>query len=63
MAAILAIFQILWVIYGLMIGSGSVVAWNVIAIVINSLTVGAYCYFARAEARAKGNASALRQGK
>jgi MtN3 and saliva related transmembrane protein len=62
MAAILAIFQVLWVIYGLMIGSGSVVMWNVIAVAVNSLTVGAYYYFARREARIKGDASALPTG-
>jgi uncharacterized protein with PQ loop repeat len=35
MAAILGTFQIVWVIYGLLIGSRNVIMWNVIAIVIN----------------------------
>jgi MtN3 and saliva related transmembrane protein len=51
MAAILGTFQILWVIYGLSVGSKNIVMWNIIAIVINYLTVGAYFYFARAEKR------------
>jgi MtN3 and saliva related transmembrane protein len=49
MAAILGIFQILWVYYGLLIESRPVIAWNVIAILINFLSVGAYRYFARRE--------------
>jgi MtN3 and saliva related transmembrane protein len=49
MAAILGTFQILWVIYGMLIGSRNIVMWNVIAIVTNFLTVGAYLYFRRRE--------------
>jgi MtN3 and saliva related transmembrane protein len=51
MAAITGSFQILWVIYGVLIGSTNLVMWNVIAIASNSLTVGAYVYFRRQEAR------------
>jgi MtN3 and saliva related transmembrane protein len=51
MAAILGTFQILWVAYGLMIGSRNIVLWNVIAVVTNYLTVGAYLYFHRRETR------------
>lgn len=51
MAGIMGSFQFLWVYYGLMIGSYSVVMWNVIAICVNALTVGAYLYFSRAEKR------------
>jgi uncharacterized protein with PQ loop repeat len=51
MAAIMVAFQILWVIYGASIGSRNIVIWNVIAIVTNYLTVGAYMYFPRQEAR------------
>jgi MtN3 and saliva related transmembrane protein len=40
MAAILGTFQILWVIYGVSIGSKNIIMWNVIAIVTNYLTVG-----------------------
>jgi len=47
MAAILGTFQILWLIYGLLIGSRNIIMWNLIAIVINYLTVGAYAYFRR----------------
>ena len=49
MAAILGTFQIVWVIYGLLIASRNVVMWNVIAIVNNYLTVGAYVYFRHRE--------------
>ena len=51
MAAILASFQVLWVIYGTMIGSRSVVMWSVIAVCVNSFTVAAYSYFAGVEKR------------
>ena len=51
MAAIMGTFQILWVIYGVLIGSRNIIMWNVIAVVTNYLTVGAYMYFPRQEAR------------
>jgi MtN3 and saliva related transmembrane protein len=47
MAAIMGMFQILWVYYGLLIASRPVIAWNVIAVLINFLSVGAYLHFAR----------------
>jgi MtN3 and saliva related transmembrane protein len=49
MAAILGIFQILWIYYGLLIGSRPVILWNIIAVLINFLSVGAYLHFARKE--------------
>ncbi len=49
MAAIMGVFQILWVYYGLLIASRPVVAWNMVAVVINSLCVGAYFRLARRE--------------
>jgi MtN3 and saliva related transmembrane protein len=49
MAAILGTFQILWVIYGVLIGSKNIIMWNVIAVVTNYLTVGAYVYFRRGQ--------------
>ncbi len=49
MAAIMGVFQIVWVYYGLLIESRPVVAWNMIALVINFLSVGAYFRFARRE--------------
>jgi MtN3 and saliva related transmembrane protein len=55
MAAILGVFQILWVYYGLLIASRPVIAWNVIAVLINFLSVGAYCYFARRERPQQGS--------
>ena len=49
--AIMGVFQILWVYYGLLIASRPVIAWNVIAVFINFLNVGAYFHFARKEKR------------
>lgn len=49
MAAIMGIFQILWIYYGLLIVSRPVVLWNLIAVLVNSLSVGAYFYFVRKE--------------
>jgi uncharacterized protein with PQ loop repeat len=47
--AIMGVFQILWVYYGLLIASRPVIAWNVIAVFINFLNVGAYLHFVRKE--------------
>jgi len=47
MAAIMVVFQILWIYYGLLILSRPVIVWNVIAVIINSLNVAAYFHFAR----------------
>jgi MtN3 and saliva related transmembrane protein len=49
MAAIMGAFQILWIWYGLLIGSRPVVLWNAIAVVTNSFVVGAYRHYARRE--------------
>jgi uncharacterized protein with PQ loop repeat len=49
MAGILGVFQIVWVYYGLLIASRPVIVWNMIAVVINFLNVGAYLYFVRRE--------------
>ena len=53
MAAIMCVFQVAWVYYGLLIASRPVVLWNLIGIVTNALTVGAYMYFVRQERGAK----------
>jgi MtN3 and saliva related transmembrane protein len=47
MAGIMGVFQILWIYYGLLIGSRPVIAWNMVAVVINLLSVAAYVRFAR----------------
>jgi MtN3 and saliva related transmembrane protein len=47
MAGITGIFQILWVYYGLLIASRPVIAWNLVAVMINFLSVAAFAYFAR----------------
>jgi len=49
MAGIMGVFQILWVYYGLLITSRPVVLWNVIAVLINFLSVAVYFYYARRE--------------
>lgn len=49
MAAIIGSFQILWIYYGILIISRPVVAWNLIGVLINFFTVGAYAWFNRRE--------------
>jgi uncharacterized protein with PQ loop repeat len=51
MAAILGVFQILWVYYGLLIASRPVIAWNLIAVFTNFFSVGAHLYFVRKESK------------
>ena len=51
MATIMGTFQIVWVYYGFLIESRPVMVWNLIAVVINFLTLGAYVYFARSNRR------------
>ena len=51
MAAIMGLFQILWIYYGLLILSRPVIVWNTIAVVINSLCVAAYYYFRHKETK------------
>jgi MtN3 and saliva related transmembrane protein len=53
MAGIMGLFQILWIYYGLLILSRPVIAWNAIAVVINSLCVGAYFHFLHKEAEVR----------
>ena len=49
MAGIMGVFQIGWIYYGLLIASRPVIVWNMIAVVINFLSVAAYFRFARVE--------------
>lgn len=49
MAAIMGVFQILWVYYGLLIGSRPVIVWNVFAVLTNFVSVAAYRHFVRKE--------------
>lgn len=55
MAAIMACFQVLWIYYGLLIASRPVILWNIVAVVVNTLSVGAYMYFVRRERRQAGH--------
>jgi uncharacterized protein with PQ loop repeat len=48
MAAIMAVFQILWVYYGLLIASRPVIVWNVLGVAINSVIVLSYLHLRRA---------------
>jgi uncharacterized protein with PQ loop repeat len=57
MAAIMGLFQILWIYYGLLIASRPVIAWNLIAVFINFLSVGAYRHFVRKERAGRTAAS------
>ena len=50
MASIIGVFQIVWIYYGLLIVSRPVIAWNLLGVIINFLTVWAYLRFARREA-------------
>jgi uncharacterized protein with PQ loop repeat len=52
MAAIMGAFQVLWVYYGLLIGSRPVIVWNVLAVLINFLNVAAWTFFSRREGKA-----------
>jgi MtN3 and saliva related transmembrane protein len=54
MAGIMGAFQLLWIWYGLLIGSLPVIMWNTIAVVINLLVVVIYVHYARAEQRGIG---------
>jgi uncharacterized protein with PQ loop repeat len=58
MAAIMGVFQILWIYYGLLIASRPVIAWNLVAVFINFLSVGANRHFARLEKTSSLSSSA-----
>jgi MtN3 and saliva related transmembrane protein len=47
MASIMAVFQIAWIYYGLLIASRPVIVWNVVGVATNSLTVWSYKSFSR----------------
>jgi hypothetical protein len=47
MAAIMAVFQVFWVYYGLLIASRPVIVWNVLGVAINSIVVWSYFRFGR----------------
>ena len=54
MAGVSGAFQILWIYYGLLIVSRPVIAWNLVGVMINSLTVWASLRFARIDADRAG---------
>jgi MtN3 and saliva related transmembrane protein len=49
MAAILGVFQVVWIYYGVLLDSWPLVMWNVVAVVVNFLTVATYVHFVRRE--------------
>ena len=49
MAAIMCVFQIVWIYYGLLITSRPVILWNLVAVFVNALSVGAYLHFRKQE--------------
>ena len=51
MAGIMCVFQVGWIYYGLLIASRPVIVWNVVGVVTNALSVGAYMHFVRKERR------------
>jgi MtN3 and saliva related transmembrane protein len=51
MAAITGVFQVLWLVYGLLIYAPAVIFWNAISILINATTVAVFIYFLRREKR------------
>jgi uncharacterized protein with PQ loop repeat len=51
MAAIMCVFQVVWIYYGLLIVSRPVILWNLVAVVVNAVSVGAYLHFVRKERR------------
>ena len=49
MAAIMGLFQTLWVYYGLLIASRPVIIWNVISVLVKFISVSPYLYFVHRE--------------
>lgn len=49
MAAISGVFQMVWVYYGLLIASRPVIVWNLVAVLVNLLSVAAYLHFVHKE--------------
>jgi hypothetical protein len=49
MPAIMCVFHLAWIYYGFLIGSRPVIAWNLVAVVINFISVAAFRHFSRKE--------------
>jgi MtN3 and saliva related transmembrane protein len=54
MAAIMGVFQVLWIYYGLLIASRPVIVWNIIAVLVNFVSVGSFFFFRHREKQALG---------
>ena len=51
MAVIMGAFQILWIYYGLLIASRPVIAWNMIAVLVNFVSLAVYLRFQGQESK------------
>ena len=49
MPAIMAVFQVVWIYYGVLINARPIIVWNVVAVVINALSVAVYVIYSRRE--------------
>jgi MtN3 and saliva related transmembrane protein len=49
MPAIMAVFQVVWIYYGVLINARPIIVWNVVAVVINALSVAVYAIYSRRE--------------
>lgn len=58
-AGIMGTFQIVWVYYGVLIDSIPVIVWNIIAVVINFLVVGAFLLCPQRENKQAQNEAAV----
>jgi MtN3 and saliva related transmembrane protein len=47
MPALMAVFQVIWMYYGVLIESRPVVWWNIVAVAVNSMSVIAFALFSR----------------
>jgi MtN3 and saliva related transmembrane protein len=59
MAAIMCVFQFVWIYYGVLIASRPVIVWNLIAVCINFLSVAAFRHFRRREHSRAATSTAL----
>jgi len=45
----MCVFQVVWIYYGLLIASRPVILWNLVAVFVNALSVGAFLHFRKRE--------------
>ena len=54
MPAIMALFQVVWIYYGVLLNARPIIVWNIVAVVINSLSVAVYTIYSRRERSSAG---------